>query len=48
MVYLVITLVDYYDGANNLFPVGSVINEIIWDGVSPFTPPPDTQLVLKT
>ena len=27
-----------------VIPTGSIINLIVWDGVSAFTPPPDTRL----
>lgn len=46
--WLVITTVDIHtmDGEGNpvVIPAGTAINEILWDGVTPYEPPPDTRL----
>ena len=51
-IYKVITTVDIEqmqmdeNGApvTAVIPAGSIINQIVWDGESAFTPPPDTRL----
>jgi hypothetical protein len=45
MRYLIVTIADSFDGDGTLIPAGTVINEILWDGISPYTPPPNTRLV---
>ena len=50
--YNVVTTVDMdqTDAEGNMvtIPAGTVINTILWDGVTPYQPPPDTRLELAT
>lgn len=44
-----ITTVDIQEvdeeGKGYVIPAGSTINYILWDGVTPFTPPENTKLI---
>lgn len=46
--WLVITMVDIHtvDGNGDpiMIPAGAAVNEILWDGVTPFEPPIDTRI----
>ena len=46
--WLVITTVDIHtvddEGNPVVIPAGTAINEILWDGVTPYTPPENTIL----
>jgi hypothetical protein len=48
--YNVITTVDIEqinpDGTTTVIPFGSIINTVIWDGITPWTPPDNTTLQL--
>lgn len=37
--YFIVALEDTIDGNGNAIPAGNPINEILWDGVTEYTPP---------
>lgn len=42
--YLLITTTDTVDADGNTTPAGTAINEVLWDGVTEWTPPEGTRV----
>ena len=44
-IWLLKAITDYTDSSGNIYPVGSIVNRIHWDGISNYIPPTGLELI---